>query len=80
MLEVGELQQLLEKELGVDVDLVVLDTPVDPLLAKTIVDEAIIVYGDRREAEEDLLRLYKHYLDSLPLHRRLHRPTRGGNR
>ena len=63
MLEVGRLQLLLEEELGVPVDLVVLDVDVDPLLAKTIVDEAVLVYGDREEAERDLLRLYKLYLD-----------------
>ncbi len=36
---------------------------VDPGLAKTIVDEALLVYGDSEEAERDLLRLYKLYLD-----------------
>ena len=41
----------------------VIDAGVDPGLAKTLVDEGIVVYGDREEAEEDLLRLYKLYLD-----------------
>jgi len=63
MLEVGRLQAVLEDELGVSVDLVVLDLGVSPALAKTLVDEAVLVYGDPGEAEEELLRLYKLYLD-----------------
>ncbi|WP_338250934.1 type VII toxin-antitoxin system HepT family RNase toxin [Pyrodictium abyssi] len=63
MLEVGRLQAVLEDELGVPVDLVVLDLGVSPALAKTLVDEAVLVYGDPGEAEEELLRLYKLYLD-----------------
>ena len=63
MLEVGRLQAVLEDEIGAPVDLVVLDLGVTPALAKTLVDEAVLVYGDPREAEEELLRLYKLYLD-----------------
>lgn len=63
LIELGRLQAMLEDELGAPVDLVVLDLELDPAIAKTIVDEAVLVYGDRREAEEELLRLYKHYLD-----------------
>lgn len=65
MLEVGRLQVLFEDELGARVDLVVLDIDVPPVLAKTLVDEAVLVYGDREEAARDLLRLYKQYLDSI---------------
>jgi len=65
MLEIGRLQLLFEEELGVHVDLVVLDISVSPSMAKTLVDEAILVYGDREEAEKDLLRLYKLYLDDV---------------
>ena len=63
MLEIGRLQLLFADELGAHVDLVVLDTDISPALAKTLVDEAVLVYGDREEAENDLLRLYKLYLD-----------------
>ena len=63
LLEVGRLQVIFEDELGAPVDLVVVDAGVDPGLAKTIVDEALLVYGDSEEAERDLLRLYKLYLD-----------------
>jgi len=63
MLEIGRLQLLFEDELGAHVDLVVLDTSISPALAKTLVDEAILVYGDQGEASNDLLRLYKLYLD-----------------
>ena len=65
MLEVGRLQVLFEDELRTRVDLVVLDIDVPPVLAKTLVDEAVLVYGDREEAARDLLRLYKQYLDSM---------------
>ncbi len=65
MLEVGRLQLVFEDELRVPVDLVVLDVEVSPALAKTIVDEAVLVYGDQEEAMNDLLRLYKQYLDSV---------------
>jgi len=63
MLEVGRLQQVFESELGAPVDLVVLDLEVPPTIAKTLVDEATLVYGDATEAQEDLLHLYKKYLD-----------------
>jgi len=63
LIEVGCLQAVLEDELGAPVDLVVLDARVPPVLAKTIVDEAVLVYGDTEEARRDLLRLYKLYLD-----------------
>ncbi len=63
LLEVGRLQAILEDELGAPVDLVVLDARVPPVLAKTIVDEAVLVYGNAEEAQRDLLRLYKLYLD-----------------
>ncbi len=63
MNEIGKLQAVIEDKLGVPVDLVILNTDINPILAKTIVDEAIIIYGDPREAEEELLRLYKLYLD-----------------
>ena len=64
-LEIGRLQLLFEEELEAPVDLVVVDVGVPAPLAKTIVDEAVLVYGDREEAERDLLRLYKQYLDSV---------------
>ena len=63
MLEIGRLQLILESELGAPVDLVVLDIKLDPVLAKTIIDEGVLVYGDREEMEKDLIRLYKLYLD-----------------
>ena len=63
LLEIGRLQVILEDEIGAPVDLVVIDAGVPPTLAKTLVDEAILVYADREEAERDLLRLYKLYLD-----------------
>ena len=63
LLEVGRVRALLEETLGVEVDLVVLEAGVDPGLAKTIVDEGVLVYGDPHEAEEDMLRLYKEALD-----------------
>ncbi len=64
MLDVGRLQVELEDLLGASVDLVVLNLEVDPALAKTIVDEAVLIYGDEEEGEEEILKLYKRYLDS----------------
>ncbi len=64
LLDVGRLQILFEDELGVPVDLVVLDLDVSPEIAKTIVDEGVLVYGDAGEYEEDRLILYKKYLDA----------------
>lgn len=64
LLEVGRLQALFEDELEASVDLVVLDLDVPPEIAKTIVDEGILVYGDTGEYEKDMLILYKRYLDA----------------
>ncbi len=75
MLEVGRLQLLFEDELGAPVDLVVLDIEPPPLLAKTIVDEAIHVYGDEKEATKDLLKLYKLYLDHAEEKKHAKKPT-----
>ncbi len=63
LLEIGRLQAIFEEAVQAPVDLVVFKAGVDPLLAKTIVDEAVILYGDRDEAERDLVELYKTYLD-----------------
>ncbi|MCE4621199.1 MAG: DUF86 domain-containing protein [Desulfurococcales archaeon] len=63
MIEVGRIQAELEEALGSSVDVVILDLPIDPVLAKAIVDEARIVYGDQGEALRDMLNLYKAYLD-----------------
>ena len=63
LLEVGRLQAALEDKLRINVDLVVLDLEVSPTLAKTIVDEGILVYGDQEEYREDMLKLYKLFLD-----------------
>ena len=63
LLEAGRIQVMLEDYLGAPVDLVVIDYGVPPSLAKTLVDEAIVVYGDEREARRDLLRMYLGYLD-----------------
>ena len=65
LLEAGRLQAELEDAVGAPVDLVVVDYGVDPWLAKTLVDEALIVYGDEEEAMEDLGRLYIEYLDTV---------------
>ena len=63
LLEVGRLQAELEDALGARVDLVVLNLPVDPGLAKAIVDHWAPVYGGEEEALREVLRLYKLYLD-----------------
>ena len=63
LLEAGRIQVILEDYLRAPVDLVVIDYGVPPTLAKTLVDEAIVVYGDEREARRDLLRMYLEYLD-----------------
>ena len=63
LLEAGRMQVILEDYTGAPVDLVILDYGVPPGLAKTLVDEAIVVYGDEREARRDLYRLYLEYLD-----------------
>ncbi|MDK2372766.1 MAG: DUF86 domain-containing protein [Candidatus Korarchaeota archaeon] len=65
MLDIGRLQVELEALLGAPVDLIVLNLDVDPALAKTIVDEAILIYGDEGEGEEEILKLYKKSLDAL---------------
>jgi len=63
MIEVGYLKTMLEELLGADVDLIILEAGIDPGIIKTIIDEGIVVYGDREEAERDLLKLYKQALD-----------------
>jgi uncharacterized protein YutE (UPF0331/DUF86 family)/predicted nucleotidyltransferase len=63
MIDVGWVQAVFEDEVGARVDLVILDLDVPPHLAKTIVDEAVVVYGDRDEAIGDLARIYSLYLD-----------------
>ncbi|MCE4610370.1 MAG: DUF86 domain-containing protein [Desulfurococcales archaeon] len=63
LLEVGRIQAELEDALGARVDLVVLNIPVDPGLAKAIVDHWAPVYGSEEEALREVLRLYKLYLD-----------------
>ena len=65
LLEVGRLQTIFEDELKTQVDVVVLDLEVTPEIAKTIVDEGVLVYGDPKEYEEDKLNLYKKYLDAV---------------
>ncbi len=67
LLDVGRLLIELEDELKTKVDLVIIDFKVDPVMAKTIVDEARLIYGDEEEFEEDLLRLYKFFLDEARL-------------
>ncbi len=67
LLEVGRLQAALEDKLGAKVDLVVLDIEVPSMLAKIIVDEGILVYGDEEEYRMDMLRLYKLFLDRVPI-------------
>ena len=64
MLDIGRLQVELEDLLGAPVDLVVLNLEVDPVLAKTIVDEGVLIYGDEGEAEEEILKLYRKFLDA----------------
>lgn len=71
MIEVGRIQVELEHAIGASVDLVILNMPVDPILAKTIVDEAVIVYGSEEEALETLLGLYKSYLEYIEIKRAL---------
>ncbi len=80
LLEIGRLQVIFEDEVGAPVDLVVIDAGVPPALAKTLVDEAILVYGDREEADRDLLRLYKLYLDYVEATRETGRPQRSPGR
>ena len=65
LLEAGRLQAELEDAVGAPVDLVVVDYGVDPWLAKTLVDEALPIYGDWEEAMDDLGRLYMKYLDTV---------------
>ncbi len=62
-LEVGRLIAELEDSLRCKVDVVVVDWGLDPIMAKTVVDEALLIYGDERAFEEDLLKLYKKFLD-----------------
>ena len=86
MLSVGKVQAILEDSLGARVDLVILNSRVPPALAKTIVDEAVLIYGDREEAESEILRLYRTYLEaqeilSIAVDRRTHETiARGGRR
>ncbi len=69
MLDVGRLQVELEDLLKARVDLVVLNLEVDLALAKTIVDEGVLIYGDESEGEEEILRLYGRFLDA-PIYER----------
>ncbi len=71
LLEIGGLLAEFEDELRCKVDLVVYEAGVDPVLAKTIVDEGVIVYGDEVEAREDMYRLYKQALDHALLLKKL---------
>ena len=73
MIDVGWVQAVFEDEVGAHVDLVILDIDVPPHLAKTLVDEAVVVYGDRNEALEDLARLYSMYLDYVVFKEKLRR-------
>ncbi len=75
MLEIGRLQLIFEDELRAPVDIVVLDVEPPPVLAKTIVDEAILAYGDKEEAERDLTRLYKLYLDHAEARKQAKKPA-----
>ncbi len=72
LLDVGRLLAELEDSLRTKVDLIVLDFKVDPIMAKTIVDEAKLIYGNEEEFEEDLLKLYKFFLDESHLALRGH--------
>ena len=63
LLEVGRVQAELEDALGARMDLVVLNLPVDPALAKSIVDSWAPAYGGSGEVLAEVLRLYKLYLD-----------------
>ncbi|MCE4613398.1 MAG: DUF86 domain-containing protein [Desulfurococcales archaeon] len=80
MLEIGKLRAMLEDELKTRVDLVVLNLPVPAHLAKAIVDDGIVLYGDSRRAEETLLRLYKEYLDNVEQEKKLVRTEENKNK
>jgi hypothetical protein len=60
---VGDCEDLLKSK----VDVVVLDWDVDPIMAKTVVEEAVLAWGDEEAFEDDLLRLYKKFLDEKEL-------------
>ncbi len=63
LLELGKFVADCEDLLKSKVDVVVLDWNVDPIMAKTVVDEAVLVWGDEEAFEDDLLKLYKKFLD-----------------
>jgi len=66
-LELGRLVIELSDELNIDpekIDLVYIDSAPVHLL-KTIVDEGIIIYGDREKALDDLYRIYLRILDEI---------------
>ena len=52
LLEAGRIQVMLEDYLRAPVDLIVVDCGVPLALAKTLVDEAIVVYGDGKRGPQ----------------------------
>ncbi len=63
LLDVGRIQVELEHAAGARVDLVVMDLDIDPVLAKTILDEGVVIYSEGGACDDALLRIYKVYLD-----------------
>ncbi|UXD21277.1 hypothetical protein IPA_02160 [Ignicoccus pacificus DSM 13166] len=62
-LELGRFVAEAEDALGSKVDVIVVDLKLDPIMAKTIVDEGVLIFGSEEEFEEDKLVLYKKFLD-----------------